>query len=134
MKIAVTHSNGNVFQHFGHCEEFKIYEISENNIISSKVVSSMGSGHGALASFLKLMGADVLICGGIGGGARTALSSAGIALYPGVVGNCDESVEAFLKNSLNYDPNKTCNHHHENGHDCGNHKCGEDKHGCSGNA
>ena len=74
MKIAVTYEKGQVFQHFGHCGEFKLYEVENGKIISSQVVSATGSGHGALAGFLKGLGADTLICGGIGGGARTALA------------------------------------------------------------
>lgn len=138
MKIAVTHENGQVFQHFGHCESFKFYEVENNEIVSSKVVSAVGSGHGALAGFLKANGADTLICGGIGGGARTALQEAGIKLFPGVVGDADESVKALLTKSLNFNPDTMCNHHHEGEggcgtHDCGTHACGEDKHGCGGN-
>ena len=83
MKIAVTYENGQVFQHFGHCEQFKLYEVQDGKVFSSQVVSAVGSGHGALAGFLRQYGVDVLICGGIGGGARTALSDAGIQLYPG---------------------------------------------------
>lgn len=133
MKIAVTYENGAVFQHFGHCKNFKFYEVEENEIKDARIVSAMGSGHGALAGFLKLNGADVLICGGIGGGARTALSQAGIELYPGVTGSADESVIAFLNGKLNYNPDTLCNHHHEGEQHCGGHTCGEDKHGCSGN-
>lgn len=126
MKIAVTYGSGQVFQHFGHCETFKFYDIVDGAIASSKVVSAVGSGHGALAGFLKVQGANALICGGIGGGARTALADAEITLYPGVTGSADESVQALLDGKLNFDPDTTCNHHHEEGHDCG-----EDKHGCS---
>ena len=82
MKIAVTYENGQVFQHFGHCEQFKLYEVLNGKVFSSQVVSAVGSGHGALAGFLRQYGVDVLICGGIGGGARTALADAGIQLYP----------------------------------------------------
>lgn len=133
MKIAVTYENGAVFQHFGHCKNFKFYEVEDNEIKGTRIVSALGSGHGALAGFLKLNGADVLICGGIGGGARTALSEAGIELYPGVTGSADESVIAFLNGKLNFNPDTLCNHHHEGEHHCGGHTCGEDKHGCSGN-
>ena len=75
MKIAVTYQNGQIFQHFGHCEAFKFYTVENNAVVSSKVISAVGSGHGALAGFLKTHGADTLICGGIGGGARTALAA-----------------------------------------------------------
>ena len=66
MKIAVTHENGQVFQHFGHCAEFKIYEVENGEIKSSAVVGTDGAGHGALAGFLQLRDVEALICGGIG--------------------------------------------------------------------
>ena len=80
MKIAVTYEDGKVFQHFGHTEQFKIYEASEGKVLSAQVVDTEGSGHGALAGFLRERGVEVLICGGIGGGAQAALAQAGIKL------------------------------------------------------
>ncbi len=133
MKVAVTYAEGQVFQHFGHCEQFKLYEVEGREVKSAQVVSAVGSGHGALAGFLQGHGVQVLICGGIGAGARTALAQAGIQLYPGVMGDADESVAALLAGSLQFDPNVMCSHHHEEGHTCGSHTCGEDKHGCAGN-
>ena len=124
MKIAVTYENGQVFQHFGHTEQFKLYTVEDGKIISSAVVDTNGSGHGALAGFLSAFQVDALICGGIGGGARMALAEAGITLYPGACGDTDAQVEALLANSLVYDPNTTCNHHgegHGEGHSCGGH-------------
>ena len=53
MKIAVTYENGQVFQHFGHTEEFKVYDTEDKKILSSQVVGTGGSGHEALAVFLK---------------------------------------------------------------------------------
>ena len=136
MKIAVTYENGQIFQHFGHTEQFKIYEIEDNTIISSEVIDTNGQGHGALAGLLKVIGADVLICGGIGGGAQMALAEAGIKLYGGVSGSCDDAVEAFLANDLGYNPNVKCDHHDhehsEGGHSCGDHGCGT--HNCSGHS
>ena len=49
MKIAVTYDNGNVFQHFGKTESFKVYEIENNQVVKSEVIGSNGTGHGALA-------------------------------------------------------------------------------------
>ena len=80
MKIAVTYDNGNVFQHFGKTENFKVYEVEDNKVVSSEVIGSNGTGHGALAGLLAEQGIDVLICGGIGGGAQNALAEAGIQL------------------------------------------------------
>lgn len=127
MKIAVTYENGQVFQHFGHTEEFKIYTVEDNKVVGSEVVGTDGSGHGALAGFLKDRGVEVLICGGIGGGARTALGEAGIRLFPGAAGNADEQVAALLAGNLSYDPDTTCNHHsHAEGEACGHgHEGGE---------
>lgn len=125
MKIAVTYENGQVFQHFGHTEQFKIYEAAEGKVVSARVVETGGSGHGALAGFLRGLGVDTLICGGIGGGAQSALAQAGIRLYGGVNGNADEAVNALLAGNLGYNPDVHCSHHdHEGeGHSCGEHSC-----------
>lgn len=124
MKIAVTYENGQIFQHFGHTENFKIYEISDNTVIDSKVISTMGQGHGALAGFLKLNGVDTLICGGIGGGAKNALTDAGIQIYGGVSGDADEAVNSFINGNLSYNPDVRCSHHeHDENHKCGEHGC-----------
>ncbi len=134
MRIAVTYEDGNIFQHFGHSEQFKLYDVEDGKIVNTQVVDTNGQGHGALAGFLTGAKADVLICGGIGGGAQNALAQAGIKLYGGVAGSCDAAVEALLANNLGYNPNVACSHHgHGEGHSCGGHSCGEDKHGCSGN-
>ncbi len=131
MRIAVTYENGQIFQHFGHTEMFKIYDIADNKIVGEKLAPTMGSGHGALAGFLTMNSVDILICGGIGGGAQNALAQAGIKLYGGVSGSADEAVKAYLAGSLGYNPNVMCNHHdHADGHDCGSHH-GEG-HSCSG--
>lgn len=133
MKIAVTYENGQIFGHFGHTEQFKIYEAEDGKILSSEIVDTNGSGHGALAGFLKEHGVETLICGNIGGGARNALAEAGIRLFPGAAGDADAQVESFLAGSLSYDPDAMCSHHGE-GHVCGDHdhhghgECGG--HGC----
>ncbi len=130
MRIAVTYENGEIFQHFGHTEQFKVYDIEEGTIKESRIVDTNGQGHGALADVLNTIGADILICGGIGGGAQMALASLGIKLYGGVSGNADSAVEAFLANALDYNPNVHCDHHgheHGEGHTCGTHGCGKGK-------
>ena len=126
MRIGVTYENGEIFQHFGHTEAFKIYDIADDKVVSAEVVDTNGSGHGALAGFLVAHGVDTLICGGIGGGAQNALAQAGIRLFGGVSGNADEAVNALLAGNLGYDPDVHCNHHdhHGEGHSCGDHACG----------
>lgn len=132
MKVAVTYENGNVFPHFGHTEQFKVYEIEEGKVVGTQVVNTDGSGHGALAGMLKTLKVDTLICGGIGAGAQVALADAGIRLYGGVSGSADEAVEALLAGKLAFDPDVHCSHHGEEHHH-GNGHCGEEKHGCVGN-
>ena len=125
MRIAVTYDNGEIFQHFGRTENFKFYEIENGTIVSEQVLGANGAGHGALAGFLKEAGADVLICGGIGGGARDALSMAGITIYGGNSGSADMAVAAYLMGTLSQNTAPTCDHHgHGEEHSCGEHKCG----------
>lgn len=126
MRIAVTYDNGNIFQHFGKTENFKVYEVENNQVISSEVISSNGSGHGALADLLDGQNVDVLICGGIGGGAQAALTEAGIEFCSGAQGDADQTVEAYLKGEL-VSSGVNCDHHHGEEHSCGNH---EEGHSC----
>ncbi len=123
MRIAVTYENGEVFQHFGHTEYFKLYDAVGDRIVAEQVVDTNGHGHGALAGFLKEAGADALICGGIGMGARNALAEAGVTLYPGVSGSADRAAQALVRGDLLFEPDAACDHHghgHGEGHSCGN--------------
>ncbi len=123
MRLAITYENGQVFQHFGHTEKFKVYDIEDNKIVRQTIVDTEGSGHSALAGVLKNLGVDALICGGIGGGARRALDEAGIKLYGGVSGEADAAAGAFINGALNYNDNAGCDHHdHHHGEGgCGDH-------------
>jgi FKBP-type peptidyl-prolyl cis-trans isomerase 2 len=125
MKIAVTYNDGEVFQHFGHTEEFKVYDVEDSRVVSSEVIGSNGTGHGALAGLLADKNIDVLICGGIGGGAMSALSENGIEVCAGANGNTDDVVDAYLNGNL-VSSGVNCDHHGE-GHSCGDH---EDGHSC----
>ena len=133
MKIAVTYENGQVFQHFGHTENFKIYTVEDGKVKSSEVVASNGAGHGALAGLLAQQDIAILICGGLGGGAMNALRQAGIEVYSGASGDADAAVEAYLRGEL-ASTGVNCDHHdHEDGHACGDHECGSCG-GCGGGA
>ena len=130
MRIAVTYENGEVFQHFGHTEQFKLYDVEEGKVVKERVADTEGQGHGALAGFLAGLKVDTLICGGIGGGAQQALAGAGIRLFGGVSGRADDAFRDYLEGKLNYNPNVRCDHHgHEQGHSCGQHTCKGD-HSC----
>lgn len=130
MKIAVTYEDGNVFQHFGRTENFKVYEVEDGKVVSAEVMGSDGVGHEALAWLLKDSGIDALICGGMGQGAQDALAEAGIEVCAGASGDADAAVEAFLKGEL-VNTGVNCDHHdHEHGHDHGHdHDHGEE--GCT---
>ena len=128
MKIAVTYQDGDIFQHFGHTEFFKIYDIENTDIVKTEIVSTNGSGHGALAQFLHEHSVDTLICGGIGGGAINALTQAGITVYAGAQGSCDACVEALIAGTLAQTGEATCDchghdheHTREHGESCGCH-------------
>ena len=130
MKIAITCENDTVFQHFGHTPGFAVFETMPGKIISESRISSGDSGHGALATLLKEENIDLLICGGIGGGAINALANAGIEVVGGASGNVREVAEAFVNGTLQVRSDFHCNHHHDHGegHDCGSHSCGSN--GC----
>ena len=133
MRIAVTYENGEIFPHFGRTQQFKLYDAEEGKIVGTQVLDTNGSGHGALAGFLRAAGADALICGGIGMGAQMALQEAGIRLYAGVAGSADAAAEALANGRLSYDPDARCDHHgeHHGEGGCGHSHC-EDR-GCHGN-
>lgn len=144
MRVAIPYDEGQVFQHFGKSERFKLYDVTDGAITSSKVLESNGAGHGALVTLLKEEHVEVLICGGIGTGAQNALKEAGIRFYGGVQGNADEVVADFLADRLAYDPavhcehhgeseghGYGCHHHHGEGHGHGSHHGeGHHAHGC----
>lgn len=110
MRIAVSYEDGKVFEHFGHTPSFKLYVLSGSTVTDSLILGTGGGGHDVLASFLKALRADVLICGGIGAEARQALTADGIQIYGGVGGGADSAVEAFLQGKLSFDPHASCDH------------------------
>ena len=124
MRIAVACQDGEIFRHFGHTRQFKVYDVKEGRILCAQTIDTNGAGHGALAGVLTALNADVLICGGIGGGAQTAVAAAGIRLFGGVSGNADEAVRALISGKLAFNPNVMCSHHGHHygvGYACGNH-------------
>lgn len=124
MIIAVPYENGEIFQHFGHTQQFKLYTVEDNRVVSDAVVDTMGSGHSALAAYLSMRHVTALICGGIGAGAKNALAAVGVTVYGGCQGRADEAVAALLAGTLNFNPDAACRHHEEEGHSC-THHCGE---------
>lgn len=133
MKVAVTYGeDGLIFQHFGHTELFRIYTVESGEIISDETIDAGGSGHEALAAYLKSLGVSVLICGGIGGGAKAALDEAGIEIYAGISGLPDAAVEALARGILFKSSEANCTHHEESGEGGCDHGCGHGSGGCGG--
>lgn len=124
MKVAVTFENGKVFPYFGKTSQFLVADVENNNVANEQILSTNGSGHGALAALLKGWGIDTVICGGIGQGAINALEAQGISIIRGVEMDARMALLAFANQALVDDPSRKCTHHeHEEGHDCGSHTC-----------
>lgn len=104
MKIAVTYSNGEVFQHFGRTEQFKVYEVEDSKVVSSTIVGCNGMSHSGVGMVVQQIGADVLICGGMGEGARNMICQMGIRLVSGITGDADRAVDMFLKGEIGTNP------------------------------
>lgn len=120
MKIAVTYDKDTetVFQHFGQTKFFKVYDINENEIEGYTIYSTEGIGHEALATGLYELGVDTLICGGLGLGAQAALQAVNIKIIPGIEGDADNAVFAYLDGDI-VEGEANCSHHeHEEGHVC----------------
>lgn len=121
MRVAVTYDGeGGIWQHFGRTEMFKIYEVEDGQVTSSQVIGTNGYGHGALAGYLKQLGVDALICGGLGYGAQMAIAEAGIELYAGVQGSADEAAAALAAGRLAPNSEANCDHHGHGKGGCGN--------------
>ena len=121
MKIAIATMQGEVSQHFGHCEKFMIYDTNDSKILSvQEVMNPTQHSHGQLPTMLMQHGVNIVIAGGIGGGAKQLLQSANITLFSGVSGNVEEAVNMYLSGKL-VDANTDCGHHHGEHHEHGHH-------------
>ena len=109
MRIAVPYEDGRIFQHFGRTQQFKIYDTDDSTVLHAEVMSTDGVKHEALAVVLAGNGVDVLVCGGLGAGAMSALQEAGIRVVSGASGDADTAVAAFLDGSLRSE-GVNCNH------------------------
>lgn len=118
MKIAVTTEGNEIFQHFGKCKTFSVYSVENGKVRGMELLNAEQNGHSALAGFLRGAGVDVVICGGIGDGAKNMLAQAGIQLVSGIEGDIDSAVTAYLAGGLS-DNGGSCTHHaHEEEHSC----------------
>ena len=120
MKLAVTYADGQVFPHFGQCNQFKIYDVNDGKIGFSMVISAAGEGHAPRVSFLRMLGVQVLLCGGIGPSAVQMLEDLAITPIFGVSGDADKAVEDFMAGKLTENSAELCSQARPDGiHGCG---------------
>jgi predicted Fe-Mo cluster-binding NifX family protein len=124
MKIAVPVTLDNqIDSHFGHCESYGVFSISEkNDIVEIKSVESpQGCGcKSDIASILASDGVTIMLAGGIGAGAINVLNNSGIEVIRGCSGNATEVVKLYLSGSVE-DSGSSCHQHethHQDGHQC----------------
>ncbi|HZJ76434.1 MAG TPA: NifB/NifX family molybdenum-iron cluster-binding protein [Oscillospiraceae bacterium] len=117
IKIAVASEKEMVTEHFGYCSNFNIFEVEDNQIVKSESVPNPGHKRGFLPVFLSDMGIEVIISGGMGGGAIDIFNSKGIEVIVGVSGDAKAVVEAYLQGSLK-STGSICDDHKYHG-ECG---------------
>lgn len=119
MKIAVASMGTAVAGHFGHCENFNIFVTEADKVVSSESIPNPGHRPGFLPNFLGDLGVEVIVSGGMGGGAVEIFNERNIEVIVGVQGDATEAVAAYLKGEL-VSTGSIC-HNHEHAHECGEH-------------
>ena len=117
MKIAVASTDTLISEHFGHCDNFNIYETADGVIQSKTVIPNPGHKPGFLPNYLGDLGVEVIIAGGMGGGAVEIFNSRNIEVVVGAQGSPREAVENYLKGNLK-STGSVC-HKHEHADECG---------------
>lgn len=117
MKIAVACNGKEIWPHFGHCENFNIYETKSGKIESETSIQNPGHKPGFLPNFLADKGVGVIIAGGMGGGAVEIFNERNIEVVVGAEGDSREAAEAYLRGELK-STGSIC-HEHEHAGECG---------------
>lgn len=118
IKIAVASENGMVTEHFGHCESFIIFEVENNQIIKNETIPNPGHKPGFLPNYLNDMGVNVIISGGMGGGAIEIFNEKGIEVITGASGDAKAAATSYLQGALK-STGSVC-HEHQHHDECGN--------------
>ncbi|MCO1601903.1 NifB/NifX family molybdenum-iron cluster-binding protein [Desulfosporosinus nitroreducens] len=117
MKIAVASNNGMVTEHFGHCESFSIFETENNQIVKSESIPNPGHKPGFLPNFLNDIGINVIISGGMGGGAIQIFNEKGIEVITGAKGLAKAAADLYSQGKLKT-TGSVC-HEHQHHDECG---------------
>ncbi len=120
MKIAVASMGNTVAEHFGHCENFNIYESANGSVASSQCILNPGHKPGFLPNFLGDIGVEVIIAGGMGGGAVEIFNERNIEVIVGAQGDAKTAAESYLRGELK-STGSVC-HEHEYANECGTSK------------
>lgn len=112
MKIAVACEGNMVTEHFGHCESFLIFDVNNNQIISKQIVPNPGHKPGFLPVFLYEKGVNVIMSGGMGGGAVEIFNEKNIKVLTGVSGDAETAVKQYLEGNLVYSGSICHEHKH----------------------
>ena len=119
MKIAVAAMGNTVSGHFGHCDNFNLYDADGGVITAEESIPNPGHRPGFLPNFLADKGVQVIIAGGMGGGAVEIFNERGVEVIVGATGYSRTAVEAYLKGELK-STGSVC-HKHEHAGECGHH-------------
>ena len=117
LKIAVASEGEKVTEHFGHCVNFNIFETQNDQIVKNESISNPGHRPGFLPNFLNEMGVNVIISGGMGGGAIEIFNEKGIEVIVGAQGEARAAVTAYLRGELK-STGSVC-HEHQHHDECG---------------
>lgn len=113
MKIAVASEGNMVTQHFGHCENFNIFHSENSEIIKKETVANPGHIPGFLPKYLNDLGVNVIISGGMGGGAVDIFNENNIEVIVGATGDAETAVKAYLNGELESTGSVCHEHQHE---------------------
>lgn len=117
MRIAVASMGTMVAGHFGHCESFRIFDTENGVIVAEENVPNPGHRPGFLPNFLADRGVNVIISGGMGGGAVDIFNERNVEVVIGAQGTAKQNVESYLKGEL-VSTGSIC-HEHEHANECG---------------
>jgi predicted Fe-Mo cluster-binding NifX family protein len=116
LKIAIASEGNQVTGHFGHCESFLIFNVEEGKIISEESLPNPGHRPGFLPNYLADNGVNVIISGGMGGGAVDIFNSRNVQVVLGATGDAKAAAESYLKGDL-VSTGSIC-HDHAHAHEC----------------
>ena len=119
MKIAVASMGNVVAGHFGHCENFNIFDVENNAIVKHESIANPGHKPGFLPNFLGDIGVNVIIAGGMGEGAVNIFNARNIEVIMGATGVAQEAVERYIRGELK-STGSICHEHQHEG-ECGGH-------------